>query len=118
MSFALSWDRMPVITLAASSPMSRMIAASLSFSSHRSAFSSREAVIAGISAWLAQRYFEHTRLKATRRQFARLGFGELANFMPDPDSPESSADAAERVAQANETGEPIKKGLGVDVTPP
>ena len=70
------------------------------------------------AGYAAMRYFEHTRLKATRRQFARLGFGELANFMPDPDSPESSADAAERVAQANETGEPIKKGLGVDVTPP
>lgn len=70
------------------------------------------------AGYAAMRYFEHTRLKATRRQFARLGFGELADFMPDPDSPESSADAAERVAQANETGEPIKKGLGVDVTSP
>ena len=69
---------------------------------------------AGIAA---MRYFEHTRLQATRRQFARLGFGELADLMPDADSHESSADAAERVAEAN-AGEPIKKGLGVDVTPP
>ena len=69
------------------------------------------------SGWRAMRYFEHTRLQATRRQFARLGFGELADFMPDPDSPASTADAAERMADA--TGDaPVKKGLGVDVTPP
>ena len=65
----------------------------------------------------AMRYFEHTRLQATRRQFARLGFGELADFMPDPDSHESSADAARRVAEA-QADTPAKKGLGVDVTPP
>lgn len=65
----------------------------------------------------ATRYFEHTRLQATRRQFARLGFGELANMMPDPGSAESSVDAVQRVADATE-GTPIKKGLGVDVTPP
>ena len=75
------------------------------------------AVTAG-AGYAAMRYFEHTRMKATRRQFARLGFGELADFMPDPDSTESSADAAERVAEANSSGEPIKKGLGVDVTSP
>jgi hypothetical protein len=63
------------------------------------------------------RYFEHTRLQATRRQFARLGLGELADFMPDADSPASSADAAERVAEATADA-PVKKGLGVDVTPP
>ena len=69
---------------------------------------------AGIAA---MRYFEHTRLQATRRQFARLGFGELADFMPDAGSHESSADAAQRVAEAT-SGEPIKKGLGIDVTKP
>jgi hypothetical protein len=69
------------------------------------------------AGWRAMRYFEHTRLQATRRQFARLGFGALADFMPDPDSPASTADAAERMADA--TGDaPVKKGLGVDVTPP
>jgi hypothetical protein len=67
----------------------------------------------------AMRYFEHTRMQATRRQFARLGFGELADLMPDPGSAESSVDAAQRVAEANATaGKPMKKGLGVDVTPP
>ncbi|WP_206203214.1 phage holin family protein [Thermomonas sp. HDW16] len=67
----------------------------------------------------AMRYFEHTRLKATRRQFARLGFGELADLMPDTDSPVSSAEAAQRLAEAEaEAGTPIKKGLGVNVTPP
>ena len=69
------------------------------------------------AGWRAMRYFEHTRMQATRRQFARLGLGELADFMPDADSAESTAAAAERVAAASEQA-PIKKGLGVDVTPP
>lgn len=41
-----------------------------------------------LGAWLAMRkameYFEHTRLKATRRQLARLGIGELSDLMPPP----------------------------------
>jgi hypothetical protein len=69
------------------------------------------------AGWRAMRYFEHTRLKATRRQFARLGLGELADFMPDADSAAPTADAAERMAEAT-TAAPVKKGLGVDVTPP
>lgn len=69
------------------------------------------------AAWMATRYFEHTRLKATRRQLARLGIGELADFMPDPASGESTRNAAERVAEATED-KPVKKGMGVDVTPP
>ena len=69
---------------------------------------------AGIAA---MRYFEHTRMQATRRQFARLGFGELADLMPDPGSNESTADAAQRVAEASADA-PMKKGMGVDVTPP
>jgi hypothetical protein len=73
--------------------------------------------ITALGAWLAMRYFEHTRMQATRRQLARLGIGELADFMPDPGSPESTQHAAARVAEATE-GEPVKKGLGVDVTPP
>jgi hypothetical protein len=70
-----------------------------------------------LAAWWATRYFEHTRMRATRRQFARLGLGELADFMPDADSHESTETAAERMADAT-TGNPVKKGLGVDVTPP
>ena len=70
-----------------------------------------------VAAWGASRYFEHTRLKATRRQLGRLGFGELADLLPDPDSPESTEAAARRVAEA-QAGDPMKKGLGVDVTPP
>ena len=67
----------------------------------------------------AMRYFEHTRMQATRRQFARLGFGELADVMPSPGSAESSVDAAQRVAEAHANADkPMKKGLGVDVTPP
>lgn len=74
------------------------------------------AVTAG-AAIAAMRYFEHTRMQATRRQFARLGFGELADLMPDPDSEASAAEAAGAVAAATD-GKPLKKGMGVDVTPP
>ena len=70
------------------------------------------------AGYAAMRYFEHTRMKATRRQLARLGIGELAAFMPKADSPVSAEAAAEQVAETNEAGEPIKKGLGVDVTSP
>ena len=78
---------------------------------------SLSALATWLAAWRAMRYFEHTRLQATRRQFARLGFGELADFMPDADSHESTAEAARRMAEAN-AGEPVKKGLGIDVTKP
>lgn len=74
----------------------------------------------GVTAWAvwqAQRYFEHTRMQATRRQLARLGIGELADFMPDADSGQSTQAAAEQVAEATD-GRPVKKGLGVDITPP
>lgn len=47
-----------------------------------------------LCAWLALKkatdYFEHTRLKATRRQLARLGIGELSGLMPDPGSADSA----------------------------
>ena len=69
------------------------------------------------AAWGAIRYFEHTRLKATRRQLARLGIGELADLMPDAGSPGSGEAAADAVKEATD-GEPVKKGLGIDVTPP
>ena len=75
-------------------------------------------IVTAAAAWAAMRYFEHTRMKATRRQLARLGIGELAAFMPKADSPVSAEAAAEQVAETNEAGEPIKKGLGVDVTSP
>lgn len=74
-------------------------------------------VVTCAAAYAGMRYFEHTRMQATRRQFARLGFGELADMMPNPGSAESTVDAAQRVADA-ENGTPRKKGLGVDVTPP
>ncbi|MGH8074689.1 MAG: phage holin family protein [Lysobacter sp.] len=70
------------------------------------------------AAWIAMRYFEHTRLQATRRQLARLGIGELADFMPSPDSPESARAASRHgPASATET-QPVKDERGVDVTPP
>ena len=71
------------------------------------------------ATWAAIHYFEHTRMKATRRQLARLGIGELADFMPSAGGVQSSEAAAERVAEAEaQTGAPPKKGLGIDVTPP
>src|SRR6478672_3344903 len=56
--------------------------------------------VAGVGGWSAMRYFEHTRMQATRRQLARLGIGELAAYMPDPGSGASTKAAAERVADA------------------
>ena len=75
------------------------------------------AAVTGWAIWQALRYFEHTRLQATRRQLARLGIGELADFMPDPGSGASTRQAAQQVAATNEE-QPAKKGLGVDITPP
>ena len=74
-------------------------------------------VIAGFGGWSAMRYFEHTRLQATRRQLARLGVGELADYMPDAGSGTSAKQAADQVADAAD-GQALKKGLGVQVTPP
>ena len=74
-------------------------------------------IVTGLGVWRAMHYFEHTRMQATRRQLARLGIGELADFMPDPASGESTRKAAERVAEATED-KPVKKDMGVDVTPP
>ena len=71
------------------------------------------------AGFAAMRYFEHTRLKATRRQLARLGIGELADFMPDAGGAQSSEAAAQKVAEVEaQTGAPPKKGPGIDVTPP
>lgn len=75
------------------------------------------AAVTGWAVWLSMRYFEHTRLQATRRQLARLGIGELAGLMPEAGSGASSEAAAEQVAAAAD-GQPVKKGLGVDITPP
>lgn len=56
-----------------------------------------------LGAWLslqkATDYFEHTRLKATRRQLARLGIGELSDLMPDPGSPASARAASSEVRE-------------------
>ena len=76
-------------------------------------------VATAAGGWIAMRYFEHTRMQATRRQLARLGIGELASFMPTPGSGASAEDAAEVVKEKSDNGdEPPKKGLGIDVTPP
>jgi hypothetical protein len=76
-------------------------------------------VIAGLGAWLGIRYFEHTRFKATRRQLARLGIGELASMMPSPGSGKTAKEGADDVNKTVDgNGGKLKKGLGVDVTPP
>lgn len=78
------------------------------------ALSAAVTLAAGLAA---MRYFEHTRMKATRRQFARLGFGELADLMRDAGSHRSSADAASTADQAHDPAS-VKNDMGVDVTPP
>jgi hypothetical protein len=74
-------------------------------------------LITGLAGWLAMRYFEHTRFKATRRQLARLGIGELSGMIPSADSAKTAEEGAEQVAAATDGGK-RKKGLGIDVTPP
>ena len=39
---------------------------------------------------------------AMRRQLARLGLGELADYTPDPGSPESTRAAAEKLADSSD----------------
>ncbi|WP_205289348.1 phage holin family protein [Lysobacter sp. TY2-98] len=74
-------------------------------------------VFCALAGWISIRYFEHTRLQASRRQLARLGFGELADFTPTPGSAKSAADIeSDDVKTAS--GEPVKDKTGVPVTPP
>lgn len=75
-------------------------------------------LVTGFGAWSAIRYFEHTRLQATRRQLARLGIGELADFTPTPGSPQSTRQATEAAPPETPAGEPVKDQRGVDITPP
>ena len=75
-------------------------------------------IVTGVAGWLSMRYFEHTRLQATRRQLARLGLGELADFTPDPGSPVSTRAAAEAAPVEAADGAPVKDRRGIDVTPP
>ncbi|MCY7354154.1 MAG: phage holin family protein [Lysobacter sp.] len=75
-------------------------------------------VAAGVAAWYGQRYFEHTRLQATRRQLARIGIGELAEFTPEAGDAVSTREVTERDLTTDAAGKPLKDDLGVDVTPP
>ena len=70
------------------------------------------------AAWQADRYFDHTRMQATRRQLARLGIGELADFTPDPDSPASTRETTEQAPPEDREGKPPHGDAGVRVTPP
>lgn len=75
-------------------------------------------LFAALSGWQAMRYFEHTRMKATRRQLARLGIGELADHTPTPGSAESTRDATRNMPAKQANGAPVKDRQGIDVTPP
>lgn len=75
-------------------------------------------VLTVLAGWWAMRYFEHTRMKATRRQLARLGIGELAEMTPNPGSPASTKAATESIPTEKPNGEPVKDDQGIEVTPP
>ena len=75
----------------------------------------KAAVYAG---WRAAHYFDYTRLKATRRQLARLGIGELSELMPSADAAESARTAAREERERSENEGPRKDRRGVDITPP
>lgn len=70
------------------------------------------------AAWRADYYFDHTRMHATRRQLARLGIGELADFTPDPDSPLSTRETTAETPPQDRDGKPPHGEAGVRVTPP
>ena len=74
--------------------------------------------VAAWAAWSADRYFEHTRMQATRRQLARMGIGELADFTPEAGSPVSTKAATEGVSPVQGNGTAMKDEQGIDVTPP
>lgn len=73
--------------------------------------------ITAVAAWQGMRYFEHTRLQATRRQLARLGIGELSEFTPEAGSTQSARDFT-RASPPAADGKPLKDERGIDVTPP
>lgn len=72
-------------------------------------------LVTGYAAWRAMIYFEHMRMRATRRQLARLGMGELADYTPDAGSPQSTRDVTDQLAAEGDLG---KDKRGIDVTPP
>ena len=74
--------------------------------------------VTALAGWKAMQYFEHTRLQATRRQLARIGIGELADFVPEAGSSTSARDSSERAPPEDHKGQPLKDERGVDVTPP
>ena len=79
---------------------------------------SLSALATWLAAWRAMRYFEHTRMKATRRQLARLGIGELSAHTPDAGDPQPARQATETMPTTKSGGAPLKDEQGIDVTPP
>lgn len=76
------------------------------------------AAFAVFGGMAAMRYFEHTRLQATRRQLARLGVGELAQLVPGVDSGTSAKEGAENAQTRNPDGSKRRNEHGLEVTPP
>ena len=60
--------------------------------------------VTGYAVWRAMIYYEHTRMRATRRQLARLGIGQLADYTPDPGSPKSTRHATDDLADTGDAG--------------
>lgn len=67
-----------------------------------------------LAGWRAMRYFEHTRMKATRRQLARLGIGELSGHTPDP----STRQVAATMPTTEPNDQPVKDAHGIDAPLP
>lgn len=74
-------------------------------------------LVTAFASWMAMRYFEHTRLQATRRQLARLGIGELADLMPSPGSAES-ARTRHRKPPEDPDAQPSEGDREAGATPP
>jgi len=63
--------------------------------------------VTSYAVWRAMIYYEHTRMRATRRQLARLGFGQLADYTPDAGSPKSTRHVTDDLAATGDgVGDP------------
>ncbi|MEG3191707.1 phage holin family protein [Lysobacter sp. D1-1-M9] len=73
--------------------------------------------ITGYCGWRAMRYFDHTRMQATRRQLARVGIGEPADSNPEPGRVAPTHDATGQ-HPPDDDGPPARDRRSVEVAPP
>ncbi|MBW3550660.1 MAG: hypothetical protein KY442_07510 [Proteobacteria bacterium] len=73
--------------------------------------------ITGYCGWRAMRYFEHTRMQATRRQLARVGIGEPADSEPGAGQAEP-VHGAPGQHPPGAVGQPARDRRSVEVAPP